>query len=398
MKTVAIICEYNPFTNGHLLHLKAAREETGADTVACIMSGSFTQRGDAAILDKYQRAEIAARLGADIVIELPLIFAISPADNFALGALKIAAELPGIEYLSFGSECGDVSLLKKAADFLCDEPDEYKSLLAAYQKEGYSYPKSRSLALIEYAKSHEELRDISEILDKPNNALALSYIKALKTLNLEEKIKLHTVSRTNDYNSDELNVDYPSASAIRLAVRRERLGEIRDKVPPLSYNFLSQIKMSDTSLGDLCLFKIKDMSGYDLEHYYDVNGGLHNRMKLAAMNAVTYEQFLEEAKTKKYTMARLKRLSLYALFDITQKMYDEAALLPPYIYVLAMKNARKDILKELNASGANVLVKYSDIDKTDKRLRFLIKLDFKAQGVLNMINRSNYFNRKMILV
>jgi predicted nucleotidyltransferase len=96
MKTVAIICEYNPFTYGHIRHLKAAREETGADTVVCIMSGSFTQRGDAAILDKYQRAELAARLGADMVAELPLIYSISPADNFAYGAMKIVSSLPGI--------------------------------------------------------------------------------------------------------------------------------------------------------------------------------------------------------------------------------------------------------------------------------------------------------------
>ncbi len=398
MKTVAIICEYNPFTNGHLRHLQIAREETGADTVACIMSGSFTQRGEAAILDKYQRAEIAARLGADIVIELPLIFAISPADNFAYGAVRIAAELPGIEYLSFGSECGDVELLKKAANFLSNEPEEYKELLATYQKEGYSYPKSRSLALGEYAKSHEEYADIANILDKPNNSLALSYIQALKTLSLDKKIALHTLHRENDYNSDELNVEYPSASAIRFAIRRGRLGEIRDKVPPLCYNFLSQIKISDTSLGDLCLYQIKYMKGDDLEHCYDVSGGLHNLMKSAAIGAVTYEQFLENAKTKKYTMARLKRLSLYALFEIKKEDYIKAVELPPYLYVLAMKSSRKDILKELNASGANVLVKYSDIDKTDKRLRFLIKLDFKAQGVLNMVNRSNYFNRKMILV
>ena len=128
MKTVAIICEYNPFTNGHLRHMLATKEETGADTVICIMSGSFTQRGDAAILDKYQRAEIAGRCGADMVVELPLIYSISPADNFAFGAIKILSVLPDVEYLSFGSECGDTSLLKKAADFLADTVEEMAEL------------------------------------------------------------------------------------------------------------------------------------------------------------------------------------------------------------------------------------------------------------------------------
>lgn len=398
MKTVAIICEYNPFTNGHLYHLRAAREETGADTVVCIMSGSFTQRGEAAILDKYQRAEIAARMGADLVVELPLIYSVSPADNFAYGAVKIASVLPDIEYLSFGSECGDLELLKKTAYLLSDEPEEFKLYLAAHQAEGNSFPKARSLAMADYAAAHPEFADAESALNEPNNALALSYIQAVKSLGLEEKIKFHTVKREGDYNSDALDAIYPSAGAVRMAVRRERLEEIRDKVPPLSYNFLAQIKTSGTPLGDMCLFKLKDMSGYDLENYYDVNGGLHNRLKLAAMDAVTYEQFLENAKTKKYTMARLKRISLYALFDITKEMYKTAAALPPYVYALALKQNRKDILTELNKTCDNVLVRYSDIDKVDKRLRFMIKLDFKAQGVLNIVNRSNYFNRKLILV
>lgn len=398
MKTVAIICEYNPFTNGHLYQLQAAKEKTGADTVVCVMSGSFTQRGDAAILDKYQRAEIAVRMGADMVIELPLIFAISPSDNFALGAMKIVSQLPGIEFVSFGSECGDVALLQKTADFLANEPDEYRSILKSYLDEGYSYPKSRGLALNDYARTHEEYADIGTVLDSPNNTLALSYIQAISKLGLSDKIKLHTVKREGDYNNDDLDTLYPSASAIRMAVRREKLPLIKDKVPELCYNFLSQLKTSGTPLEDMCLFKLKDMSGYDLEKYYDVTDGLHNRLKLAAVNAVTFDQLLDNAKTKKYTMARLKRIALYALFDITKDMYKEAESLPPYLYILAMKKDRKDIISELNGITTNVLVKYSDIDKVDKRLRQFIKLDFKAQGVLNIVNRSNYFNRKMILI
>lgn len=397
MKAVAIICEYNPFTNGHLYHLQKAKEDTGADTVICIMSGSFTQRGEAAVLDKYQRAEIAARMGADLVIELPLIYSISPADNFAYGAIKILSALPDVEYLSFGSECGDIELLKKAAEFLANEPQDYKNYLATFQNEGYTFPKARSLALSEYAKNNADYSDLCDILNHPNNTLAISYIQALEAQKLSY-VKLHTIKRESDYNSDSLDTLYPSASAIRTAIRRKELEPIKNIVPPLCYNFLAQSKIGDATLGDLCLFKLKDMSGYDLEHYYDVNGGLHNRLKLAAMNAVTYEQFLENAKTKKYTMARIKRLSLYALFDITQSMYEEYSSLPPYVFVLALRKDRKDILTQLNAVCKNVLVKYSDIDKVDKSLRPMIKLDFKAQGILHLINRNDCFNRKMILV
>lgn len=396
MKTVAIICEYNPFTNGHLYHLNIAKAETNADTVICIMSGSFTQRGEPAILDKYQRAEIATRSGADMVVELPLIYSISPANNFAYGAIKIISSLPNVEYLSFGSEIGDVGLLEKAADFLSNEPEEFRTILSQHLDDGFSYPKARAMALSEYSQTHEEFGDIADILNKPNNVLAISYIQALKNAGLNH-VKLHTVKRECDYNSDDINEVFPSASAIRKAITREQLPLIKDKVPELSYNYLKTVKTNGTSLGDMCLFKLKDISGYDLETYYDINAGLHNRLKIAAMNASNYEQFLENAKTKKYTMARLKRLSLYVLFDITQTFYNEALNLPAYTFILSLKKERKDILTELNKTCANVLVKYSDIDKVDKSLRPLIKLDFKAQGVLNIINRSNYFNRKMIL-
>lgn len=397
MKVTAIICEYNPFTNGHLQHLRLAREQTLCDTIICIMSGSFTQRGDAAILSKYQRAELAVRLGADMVVELPLIYAISPADNFAFGAIKTLANLPDITHLSFGSECGDAALLTKVANFLANEPEEYKALLKSNQSNGDSFPKARSLALKAFAKDNPEYADISDILDKPNNVLGIAYIQALKKLGLDH-IKIHTIKRENEFNDLSINGDYPSASAIRTALNQGKLAEIKNCVPPFSYNILENFNTRGTSLGDLCLFKLKDISGYDLENYYDYNGGLHNRIKLAASESVSYEQFLEKAKTKKYTLARIKRLALYALFDITKTMYEEICNLPCYIHILALNKNRKDILKATHQSCPNTLNRYSDIDKVDKRLRKFIKLDFKAQGTLNIINRSESYEKAMILL
>jgi predicted nucleotidyltransferase len=397
MKVTAIICEYNPFTLGHLKHLQLAKEQTSADAIICIMSGSFTQRGDAAILSKYQRAELAVRLGADMVVELPLIFAISPADNFAFGAIKILQSLPNVSHLSFGSECGDASLLTKVADFLYDEPAEYKALLKNYQTNGDSFPKARSLALKEFAKINPEYQDIADILDKPNNVLGISYIQALKKLGLGD-IQIHTIKRENEFNDLSIEGDYPSASAIRTALNQGKLALVKNSVPSFSYNLLENFNTRGTSLGDLCLFKLKDISGYDLENYYDFTGGLHNRVKLAASEAVSYEQFLEKAKTKNYTLARIKRLALYALFDITKSMYKEICELPCYIHILALNKNRKDILKATHLSCPNTLNRYSDIDKVDKRLRQFIKLDFKAQGTLNIINRSESYEKAMILV
>ncbi|NLL56611.1 MAG: nucleotidyltransferase family protein [Clostridiales bacterium] len=397
MNVTAIICEYNPFTNGHLKHLQLAKEQTNADAVICIMSGSFTQRGDAAILSKYQRAELAVRLGADMVVELPHIFAISPADNFAFGAIKILASLPNVTHLSFGSECGNVNLLTKAAYFLYNEPQRYKELLKTYQSSGNSFPKARSLALQDFAKENPTYSDISEILDKPNNVLGIAYIQALKKFGLDN-IAIHTIKRETEYSDLSLDGDFPSASAVRMAIVQGKIADIKNSVPPFCYNLLESVNLNGTSLGDLCLFKLKDISGYDLENYYDFTGGLHNRLKLAASEAITFEEFLEKAKTKNYTMARIKRLSLYALFDITKDMYNEICTLPAYVHILALNKERKDILKATHQSCPNTLNRYSDIDKVDKRLRPYIKMDFKAQGTLNIINRSQSYEKSMILI
>lgn len=397
MKITAIICEYNPMTNGHVKHLRAAREETGADTVLCVMSGSFVQRGDAAVADKYIRAAAAVRLGAEIVVELPTIYAVSPADNFAYGAVKTISAFPDVEYISFGSECGDADLLTKTAHLLADEPEELKSLIQYYLKDGNSYPKARALAVDAYAEKTVGYSDVKGVLDEPNNVLGVAYIIAIIKANLS--IKVHTIKRIGaGYNNDNIEEEYPSATAIRQSVRRGELEKIKGAVPLEAYSYLLQLNRNDTSLGDMILFKLKSISGYDLEKYYDISGGIHNRIKLAANEASTLEQLLEAAKTKKYTMARLKRICLYALFDITQEMYNEAVKCPPYIQILAINKERKDILSALSETCKNVLTRYSDVNLVDKSLRFLIKLDFTTQGTLNIINRSNYFNKKMLLI
>lgn len=397
MKITAIICEYNPLTNGHVKHLELARQQTEADTILCVMSGSFTQRGDASIADKYLRAEQAVVHGADIVVELPTIYAISPADNFAYGAIKTISAFDDVEYVSFGSECGDINKLIMLAELFANEPQEYSEILQKHLKNGNSFPKARALALTEYAETHDEYKELSTLLDTPNNVLGLAYIVAAKKQGLN--YKFHTIKRMgSDYNSEETDTEYPSATAIRNAVYKNDLDSIANAVPESVLNLLKIFKPRDNALGDMELFKIKSISGYELENYYDVTGGIHNRIKIAANGASSIEELLEGAKTKNYTMARIKRILLYALFDITKRDYEACLECPPYVQILAMRSDRKDILSSLSESCPNVLTRYSDINKVDKSLRYMVKLDFTAQGTLEIINRSNYFNKKMILV
>lgn len=398
MKTTAIICEYNPLTNGHVKHLETARAETSADTILCVMSGSFTQRGDAAIADKYLRAEQAILHGADIVIELPTIYAISPADNFAYGAIKTISSFPDVQYISFGSESGDISDLTSIAKLLSDEPKEYKEIFQSMLKEGIAFPKARSLALQKYSEKHNEYLNISTILDTPNNVLGISYISAAKKLAL--KVKFHTIKRQgSDFNSEDIDDNFSSATAIRKALEEGRLDDIKNQVPNSTFEMLKEYKPRDNALGSMMLFKLKTISGFDLEKYYDVTGGIHNRLKISATNAITIEEALSQAKTKNYTMARLKRICLYALFDITQDDYMHALQCPPYCQILAIKSERReDILPELNKVCKNILTRYSDVSKVDKSLKQMIRLDFTAQGTLSIANKVNYLNKKMLII
>lgn len=397
MNVTAIICEYNPMTNAHVEHLRRARTETGADTVLCVMSGSFTQRGDAAVADKYLRAEQAIHGGADIVVELPTLYAISPADNFAYGAVKTISAFPDVRTISFGSECGNADILIKLSDLLIEEPDELKELLRTYLDAGNSFPKSRALAVNDYADRYPEFADIKGILDAPNNVLGIAYMTAVKKAGLP--YAFHTIKRIGGgYNDDNADGDFPSASAVRKAMLSGERDKIAKAVPAGVVAMLERYKIQNGSLGDMALFKIKNISGYDFEKYYDVSGGIHNRLLIAANQSSSLEELLENAKTKKYTMARLKRLCLYALFDITREFYEEAVKLPPYLTILALNKDRRDILSELSRCCKNVLERYSDVNRVDKALRPMIKLDFTAQGTLEIINHETAYIKKMLIV
>lgn len=397
MKITAIICEYNPLTNGHAEHIRRARLETGADTILCVMSGSFTQRGEAAIADKYMRAEQAIHAGADIVVELPTIYAISPADNFAYGAIKTISAFPDVHYLSFGSECGDAEKINLVASLLANEPEEFSTYLRNHLDNGIVFPKARALALKDYITTHPEFEGCEDLLDSPNNILGIAY--AIQIIKAGLEINLHTIKREGgEFDSTDINVELPSSSAVRKAFAHGDFESLKTAVPESVLGMLSVIKPQTDALGDMTLFKIKSISGYELERYYDVTGGIHNRLKIAAATASTIEEMLEAAKTKAYTMARLKRICLYALFDITKSDYEECVKCPPYVQILALKQDRKDILSLLSMGCKNVLTRYSDINKVDKSLRYMVKLDFTAQGTLDIINRNNVYNKKMLLV
>lgn len=212
-KVLGIIAEYNPFHNGHLYHLETSKKLTDADYTVAIISGNFTQRGSTSIVDKWSKTKMALKNGIDLVIELPVLYSISSAENFADGAIKILNSLGIVDYLSFGAETSDISILNNIANILCSEHEEYKNLLSIELEKGLSFPKARENALLDYIKNTDDnvpenkiidFEKYSKVLSSPNNILGIEYLKALKKY--KSSIKPVCISRfATDYNSTKLS-------------------------------------------------------------------------------------------------------------------------------------------------------------------------------------------------
>ena len=234
---LGIIAEYNPFHNGHLYQLNSSKSITNSDYSIAIISGNFTQRGDVAIVDKWTRAQMALENGIDLVIELPTVYAISSAENFASGAVKILDSLGIVNFLSFGSECNDISILSQVTDVLVDEPPEYKTLLSHELDKGVSFPKARERALMMYLN---DVRRFASVLSSPNNILGIEYLKALKRQ--KSPMQPITIQRKDSkYNDDTIPTDsqFASATALRKLCATHHSDILQRFMPEASYNLLS---------------------------------------------------------------------------------------------------------------------------------------------------------------
>lgn len=257
---LGIISEYNPFHFGHLYHIEESKKIVNPDYTVAIMSGNFVERGDAAIIDKWSRAEMALKNGIDLVIELPLVYAISSAENFAEGSIKILGSLNMETILSFGSECGDVKILRDIADVLANEPPEYLSILNHELSSGISFPKARDHAILMYLN---DIRKFADILTKPNNTLGIEYLKAI--IKRKSKINTITIKRNgSNYNTDILESKYSSATAIRRGIIEKK--DVSLCMPTSSYEILNnkinnnQIVPGLNKFEQIIIYKLRTMS------------------------------------------------------------------------------------------------------------------------------------------
>lgn len=369
MNVLGIIAEYNPFHNGHLYHLQTSKELAKADYCICIISGNFSQRGTPSIIDKWSKAQMALSSGVDLVLELPTIYSISSAENFANGAIKILNNLHLITHLSFGSEIGNLSILNEFANILYQEPKEYVIILSHELSKGISYAKARENALLMYLN---DIRKYANILSSPNNILAIEYLKALKQL--KSPIIPITIERACvGHHSTIPSSNIASSTNIRELFNQQK--NIKNYIPYETYEILQNAMKYGKIVKDLSIFEkeilytFRKMSLEEIASLPDVSEGLENIIKKAAGSSVSLDEFITKIKSKRYTMTRLQRIMLYAILDITKKdMEDSKSIKQPYVRVLGMSKKGKELISLIKYANPKlpIITSVKDFTNTNK--------------------------------
>lgn len=358
MKIAAIIAEYNPFHNGHKYQVDSIRRILGEDTaIIAIMSGNFTQRGELAVADKAVRAEAAVRCGVNLVLELPFPYSMSSAEFFAAAGVKIADRIGVVDYLVFGSECGDIEELSRIAKNMSSP--EYDTALsemtssAEHRSTGYA-----RLCQLAYESCFGG--GVSEELFSPNNILALEYIKALikkKSTIAPVTIKRHGAGYNDAFNEE---TDLQSASAIRTMLA-ENANSASKYMPKEAFFALDTAISEGKAPSDTALLDNAVIAHFRLNpnpicrDIHDASGGLYNRLHEISMETDSISSLITKATTKKFTTARIRRAVWYSYFGVTSS---EVRTMPLYTQVLAMDKVGCRILKEIKrASDFPVITK-----------------------------------------
>ena len=355
-KVVGIIAEYNPFHNGHLYHLLQAKDLAQADYVVAVISGNFTQRGDTSIVDKWTKAYMAICGGCDLVLELPTVYSISSAENFASGAIKILDSLKIVDSIAFGAEASDLATLNNIANVLYTEPRGYTNILTHELQNGISFPSARENAILMYLN---DIKRYANILNSPNNILAIEYLKALKT----QKSNMNPIMVKRSkvyYNDDRIVDDFASATAIRKLIKRREYEDLRKVVPRSTYKILSrQIRDGNIVLGlenfeKEIIYTLRKMSIREIANLPDVSEGLENLIKNSADNCNDMSKLIANIKSKRYTQTRIQRILLYALLGIDKKMMEDSKKVTPYVRVLGFTNKGKELISEINKRNPKI--------------------------------------------
>ena len=394
-KVVGIIAEYNPFHNGHSYHIQNTKAQTGADFVVAVMTGNFTQRGNTSVINKWEKTKMALNGDTDLVIELPTIYSISSAENFANGAVKILNELGIVDTISFGMEADDISTLNNIANVLYTEPFEYKTILEQELSKGNSFPKARSNALMMYLN---DIKRYANILKGSNNILAIEYLKALK----KQKSNLVPFGLKREkvyYNSTKIIDEYASSTGIRDLLLHNQLEEARKVIPAKSYSILLNNLRQGTYVLDIIayndeiLYKLRNMTVNQIANLPDVNEGLEYLIKDVSNKTNNLIELINGIKSKRYTQTRIQRILLYALLGITKEDMDMSKKVIPYIRILGCSEKGKLLLSQINSKAKVItsLKKYESANKIkllsgrkNKMLARMLEIDKIATDIYTL--------------
>lgn len=367
--TSAVICEFNPFHNGHACLINEARNG-GADSVVAIMSGNYVQRGEPAIFSSRDRTEIALNNGIDLVLQLPVAYATATAQKFALNAVRILNSCGNIDELIFGSECGDINLIEQTAKLLLSEDVDKR--IPELVDTGISYASARETALREINP------ECADVIKEPNNILGVEYVLAL--MQTKSKIVPRTIKRVGaEHNSAEIKDNISSASEIR---RRIKEGENYSDLVP-DYKKYSSFSVVDyDKYSTAALYKLHTTNDLELKKIFDVSEGMENRILSCLKNANTVDELYDLAKTKRYTHSRIRRIILSAVLDIKKSDVNSK---PKYIRVLGFNEQGRKLLSGMRESATlPIVTKPAEISKLGKGAQKQFSLEERSSRIYSL--------------
>lgn len=372
---LCIISEYNPFHFGHLYHLNESISQTNTDFKVAIISGNFVQRGEPSIINKWEKAKVALSAGFDLVLELPTLYAISSAENFANGSIKIADQI-GSNYISFGTESGDLEKLKKLSSLINKNEKEYITNVKEKIAEGFSYPKSQEL-VIDKMFGNEFLG-----VCKPNNILGLEYLKSLNAIS--SNITPITVKR---------DLDKSSSSDVRALLRTSgfKIEDLKISIPDFSYEVLAENIENGNAVLSLKAFEkeiiyiLRTIDNEKLKNIPDVPENMLSNLKKIACSTNSLDDLITALKNKSITQARIQRILLYILLGITKSDMELSKRITPYIRVLGMSENGKKILSNIS-KDINVITSVKAFEKTcdDSDLLRMLEIDKRATDIYTL--------------
>lgn len=356
INVTGIVAEYNPFHNGHAYQIREARKITGADYCVAVISGDFVQRGEVSVFSKYLRTKMALLNGADLVLEIPSIFAVSSAEDFAAGSVALLDNLGVVTHLCFGSETGESGNFMDAAKILAKEPAAFSEKLKEGLQNGLTWPQARVQALNEFMPDGE----IAPLLDTPNNLLGVEYCKALIKRN--SPITPVTVKRKgNGYHSEELDGEMASASAIRKGIFTRDgdlsangsgdtafLSQVPEEIRSL---FQTELPLQANDLSEMLNYRLLTLKRdhVPFSTFADVSKDLSDRLEHFLYEQESFEERIFQLKTRQYTYTRISRCLLHILLGITDEMIlaGKAAGYAPYARILGFRKDKADLLGKI---------------------------------------------------